>query len=308
LDVVQSKVEALHGTVDVTFEPGRGTCFALHVPLTLTTIRTVLAETSGRTYAVPTASVRQIARLRADQVRVVSGRDCLMLRGKPTPLAGLADALGLKSRPAPRADALTGLVLAVGEQQVCFLVDAVLAEQEVVVKRLGSRIRRARHVSGATLLPSGRVALVLNVGNLVRTALGRLPAQSVQPAPLEAAPRHRLLVVEDTITTRALLKSILEFAGYDVSVAADGRQAWQMLPEGSFDLVISDVEMPNLDGFELTATIRRSPALADLPVILVTARTSDQDKARGVQVGANAYLVKTGFDQQNLLKTIRQLL
>ena len=237
----------------------------------------------------------------------LGGRDCLLLGGTPIPLADLADTLGLRSASFPRGDVRLGLVLAMGDPCVCFLVDAVLAEQEVVVKHLGARIRRSWHVSGATLLPSGRVALVLNVGNLVRTALGRTPAQSPRSAAPAARRRCRLLVAEDTFTTRALLKSILESAGYEVNTAADGRQAWQMLEEGGFDLVVSDVEMPNMNGFELTENIRSSPAFADLPVILLTARATDQDKARGVQAGANAYLVKRGFDQQNLLETIGQL-
>jgi two-component system chemotaxis sensor kinase CheA len=189
-------------------------------------------------------------------------------------------------------------------------VDELLAEQEIVVKGLGSRIRRLRHVSGATLLPSGAVALVLNAANLVRTGLARRGPGSfvARPGDGRKQTRRRLLVVDDSVTTRTLEKSILEAAGYDVTVAVDGAAAWQMLQDRSFDLLVSDVEMPRMDGFGLTEAVRGSQRLAELPVVLVTARATPEDQARGLAAGANAYLLKSSFDQTNLLETIAQLL
>jgi two-component system chemotaxis sensor kinase CheA len=309
LDVVQDRIESLHGSVDVSFQAGAGTSFALTVPLTLTTIRCVLVTAGGPTYAVATTSVAQFLRFRRGDVRSVAGREVLLLGESPIPVASLAETLG---RPRPAAvpdDKTSAVILAAGEQKVAFVVDQFLTEQEVLVKSLGARLRRMRHVTGATLLPTGQVALVLNAASVIRTALGqttrRLAADADQPARQE---RWRLLVVEDSLTTRTLMKSILEAAGYEISVAVDGQQAWRLLAEQPVDLVVTDVEMPRMDGFQLTAAIRGSKPLADLPVVLVTSRGSDADKRRGIEVGANAYLVKSGFDQENLLRTIKQLL
>jgi two-component system chemotaxis sensor kinase CheA len=244
--------------------------------------------------------------------------------GAPLPVAALAETLGLAlaaSRPAGAPASAPGpaspgrlpaLIVAAGERRMAFVVDELLTEQEVVVKALGARVRRVRNFSGAIILPSGHIALVLNVAQMVRTALGRAPGTILAPAAPLAAPAaasaKRLLVVDDSITTRTLEKSLLEAAGYKVATAVDGADAWKFLQEQGADLVLSDVEMPRMDGLELTEAIRASPRLAELPVVLLTARASAHDKARGVAVGADAYLVKDEFDQRALLETVAQLL
>jgi two-component system chemotaxis sensor kinase CheA len=309
LDVVKSRVEALHGTIDLSFARGRGTSFTLAVPLTLTTLRALLLKAGGQTFAFVDTNVQRLLRLAPADLRFVEGREMLAVGGPPIPVVALAGVLGLRSSGPPREDGKSlAVVVAAGDKRMAFVVDELLAEQEVVVKGLGSRIRNLRHVSGATLLPSGGIALVLNAANLVRTALARAPAAGVA-LPGAAPPRKpRLLVVDDSVTTRTLEQSILEAAGYDVTVAADGVVAWGLLQERSFDLVVSDVDMPRMDGFELTEAIRGARALAELPVILVTARATEDDKARGLTAGANAYLVKSSFDQTKLLETITRLL
>lgn len=310
LDIVQDRIESLHGSVDVSFRTGAGTSFALTVPLTLTTIRCVLVAAGGPTYAVATTSVAKFLRFRRGDVRTVAGREVLLLGESPIPVASLAETLG-QPQPAavPPGDKTSAVILTAGEQQVAFVVDQFLTEQEVLVKSLGARLRRMRHITGATLLPTGQVALVLNAASVIRTAQGQATRRFVSDADQPGRPqRWRLLVVEDSLTTRTLMKSILEAAGYEVSLAVDGEQAWRLLEEKPVDLVVTDVEMPRMDGFQLTAAIRGSEPLANLPVVLVTSRGSDADKHRGIEVGANAYLVKSGFDQENLLQTIQQLL
>jgi two-component system chemotaxis sensor kinase CheA len=309
LDVVQDRIESLHGSVDVSFRAGAGTSFTMTVPLTLTTIRCVLVTTGGQTYAIPTTSVGHFVRFHAADVRTVAGRDVL-LRETPIPIASLAETLGLPATaPERTGDRRFAVILRYGDQQVAFLVDEFLAEQELLVKSLGARIRRTQHVTGATFLPTGRIAMVLNAASIIRTALRQTPRRPVVDVDRQAPRRRKqLLVVEDSLTTRTLMKSILEAAGYEIILAVDGEQAWQQLVAQPVDLVITDVDMPRLDGFDLTTAIRGSQQMAELPVVLVTSRGSDTDKRRGIQVGANAYLVKSGFDQENLLDTIEQLL
>ncbi len=310
LDVVKSRLEALNGSVDVTSEPGRGTRFTMSVPLTLTTLRALLVSAGGQTFAIAGASVEALARLRWSELRAVQSREMLVLGGRLVPVVSLAATLGLRVETPAATDAKApALIVAAGERRVALAVDELLAEQEVVVKSLGPRLRNVRSVSGATVLPSGRVALVLNTAHLVRTALGRAPGQSATATAEEGAvAAKRVLVVDDSVTTRTLEKSILETAGYEVAVAADGEIAWQMLQENGADIIVSDVEMPRMDGFGLTEAVRGSLRFRKLPVVLVTGRESEGDKARGMQVGADAYLVKSAFDQKALLDTIAQLL
>jgi two-component system chemotaxis sensor kinase CheA len=311
MDVVKSQVEALHGTVALAFNAGQGTRFTLAVPLTLTTLRALLVAAGGQTWAVVGTNVHQLLRVDPGAFRSVEGRDVLIRDGPPLPVASLAQTLGVRPTENERADnKVLALVVAAGEKHMVFLVDEFIAEQEIVIKSLGARIHRVPYIAGATLLPSGEVALVLNAANLVRSALARGPGRSAQVtvAPVEAAARKRVLIAEDSITTRTLVKSILEAAGYEVTAAADGAAAWQVLQEQGTDLLVSDVEMPRMDGFALTEAVRGSKRFAELPVVLVTSRETEADKARGVSVGANAYLVKSAFDQRSLLETIAQLL
>ena len=312
LDVVKARLEDLHGAIDLTSEPGLGTRFTLAVPLTLTTLRALLVAAGGQVFAFATTNVVKLVRVGPGDFRPVQGREVLTLGGAPLPVASLAETLGLPEREPAEADARRpGLVVAAGERRMAFLVDELLAEQEVVVKGLGARIRRVRHASGATILPTGRVALVLNAAHLVRSALGRAPAVAragVAAGPEARGARRRLLVVDDSVTTRTLEKSMLEAAGYEVATAVDGEAAWQLLQEQGVDLLISDVDMPRMDGFALTEAVRRSARLSGLPVILLTSLASERDRARGVEVGADAYIVKGAFDQKDLIETIEQLL
>ena len=225
-------------------------------------------------------------------------------------LVDLAEVLQLPSAPqkpgAPAAIPI--LVLGAGEQRVAFAVDAVLDEREVLVKRLAKPLSRVRNIAGATVLGSGEVAPILNVADLLKSA--RIAGVGVRAAPAatpSAAPAKRILVVEDSITSRMLLKGILESAGYEVKTAVDGIDGFTALRAERFDLVVSDVEMPRMDGFDLTARIRADRALAEVPVVLVTALESREDRERGIDVGANAYLVKSNLDQSNLLEALRRL-
>jgi two-component system chemotaxis sensor kinase CheA len=308
LDVVKNHVEALHGTVEVRPAAGAGTRFTLTVPLTLTTLRAVLVSAGGQTYALAGTNVQHVVRVAPEELRQVAGRRMLSLGGAPLPVASLAAVLGVSAPPAAGVGKLPALVVAAGEKRVVLLVEAVLAEQEIVVKSLGARVQRLRHVSGATLLPAGRVALLLNAAGVARTALGTTEVALHTPAPAAAPAPKRLLVADDSLTTRTLEKTILEAAGYEVVTAPDGAAAWRLLQERGADLLVSDVEMPLMDGFALTEAVRASPRFRALPVVLVTGRASDEDRERGLRAGADAYLVKSGFDQRALLETIARLL
>ncbi|QDE86416.1 hybrid sensor histidine kinase/response regulator [Myxococcus xanthus] len=305
LDVVRMHVEGLRGSVEVATRPGQGTCFVLDVPLTLSTLRVLLVSAGGQTLALASESVARLVRLTPGEVRDVEGRPAWASGDALVPLASLAEVLGLPPGP-PRARR-GAVVLAAGSARAVVVVDEVLAEQEALVRSLGHRVRRARHVSAAAVLPDGRLSLLLNPVSLVRAAGGR-PAASLFPAPATQRTRRRVVLADDSPTTRALEQSILESAGYEVVACVDGADAWERLQSGGADALVLDVEMPRMDGFALTEAVRASPRFSRLPVVLVTARGKPEDKARGLQAGASAYLVKSAFDPTSLLETLRRLL
>jgi two-component system chemotaxis sensor kinase CheA len=215
-----------------------------------------------------------------------------------------------KRAPGDSTDAVPALVLGLAEKRIAFFVDEVLSEQEVLVKSLGKQLARVRNIAGAAVLGTGQVVPVINVSDLLKSAV----RQSVTPVKQAAAPveeeaeKKSVLVVEDSITARALVKNILEAAGYRVATAVDGIDGFTQLRSGQFDIVVSDVDMPRMNGFDLTAKIRADKKLSPLPVVLVTALESREDRERGIDVGANAYIVKSSFDQSNLLEIIRRLI
>ena len=310
LAIVREKAEKLGGRVGIESRRGAGTMIRMTVPLTLATFRGVLIECAQRLFIVPTVQVERVVRFKAQDVQTVEGRRTLVLNGRTVALVDLAEVLQLPSvsRATERPESTPVLVLGTGEQRVAFAVDAVRDEREVLVKRLGKPLSRVRNIAGATILGSGELAPILNVPDLLKSArtAGGVRLAPAEPSAAVAAAK-KILIVEDSITSRMLLKGILESAGYDVKTAVDGIDGFTALRAERFDGVVSDVEMPRMNGFDLTARIRADRVLARLPVVLVTALESREDRERGIDVGANAYLVKSSLDQSNLLEALRRL-
>ena len=314
LDVVSTQVESLRGELQVEFEGGHGTTFRMRLPLTASSLRALLVQSAEQLFALPNSHVQSLMRVGADSIAKSEGREMLLTVNGPVPLCSLREVLGLAGAEARATAAEDGkllvVVLAADGRSVGLSVDSWLSEQELVLKPFGRRVRRLRHISAAAVLPTGQVSLVLKPHELVRSAFALRPRRGVSPtiAPPEVSKKKRVLLADDSVTTRTLEKSILESAGYEVITAPDGEQAFKLLQERGADIVVSDVEMPRLDGFGLAEAIRKSPRFRDLPVVLLTALSSEEDRARGLAAGADAYLVKTAFDQDNLLKTLRQLM
>jgi two-component system, chemotaxis family, sensor kinase CheA len=309
--VVREKVERLHGSIQVASHLGDGTTVTMSLPLSVSTMHCLLLQAGGQTFALPVPGVERIVRVAVDQVQRAEGRQAVQIDGQPVVLASLAEVLGL--RPEANGDGQAAkrpvIVVAGGQgRRVGLLVDRLERTQELVVKNLPEPLLRVRHLAGATILGSGRAAMILSSTDLVASV--EQAEGTVQTAAEVApeAPPATILVAEDSITTRTLEKSILEGAGYRVRVAGDGAEAWRLLQGNGCDLLLTDVEMPQMDGFELTTRVRADQRLRDLPVVLVTSRDSDEDRERGVRAGADAYVVKGAFDQERLLDTLRRLL
>ncbi len=310
LDVVARNVERLGGRVDVDSQPAGGTRFTVTLPLTLATTRALLVESGDALYALPTATVERV--LRPPELGSIGGRPMLECDGSAIPVVALATFFGggesTHKTTAPTTTAWPTLVLlGAGQQRVALLVDRLVGEQEIVVKPLPFPVVRVRHFAGATILGSGRIVPILNVADLLRSAARSVPTHVVPQIAEPTQRRQRVLVADDSLTTRTLERYILEAAGYEVILAGDGAEALALLQDGGCDVLVSDVEMPGLDGIELTARVRAEPLLRDVPIILVTSLDSPADRERGLQAGAEAYIVKTSFDQDQLLRTIREI-
>jgi two-component system, chemotaxis family, sensor kinase CheA len=311
LAIVQEKVERLGGKVGVQTHRGSGTTFRMVLPVTLATSRGIVVRAGEQTFILPSPGVERAARASSEDIRTVENRETIELGGRAVAFVRLEDVLEI-----PRKRAAAGgagkrplLVLSAAGARMAFGVDEILGEQEVLVKNPPRPFSRMRHLAGATILGTGEVVPILNITDLVKSAAqaGRV---SLEPEAAEAGPvkPKSILVAEDSITARSLLKGILESAGYSVRTAVDGADAFATLKTEGFDLVVSDVDMPRMSGFDLTVRIRADKNLSELPVVLVTALESREDRERGIDVGADAYLVKSSFDQSNLLEIIRRLI
>jgi two-component system chemotaxis sensor kinase CheA len=310
--IVREKVEKLGGQITIETKRHQGTTFRIRLPLTLATFRGILVEVAEQAFVVPTANVERVVRVKRDEIHTVGGRETLSLAGQTVTLLGLDQVLGIpqKTRGERNSRFLPALILGGAEQRFAFIVDAVLNEQEVMFKSLGKQLSKVRNIAGATVLGSGQVVPVLNVADLIVSTGGsvQVVAKAAQEVKDSTPVKKSILIAEDSITSRMLLKEILEGAGYTVSTAIDGEDAFATLQKTRIDLVVSDVEMPRLNGFDLTVKIRAHEQHTHVPVVLVTGLESQEDRERGIDAGANAYVVKGSFDQSNLLETIRRLI
>ena len=311
LAIVKEKVKKIGGLISCDSKAGAGTTFKIFLPQTIATYRGVLIRMGEHMFVLPTKDIDCTKRIRKDEIRTVENRETISMNSRIISLVDLHTLLELpkKREKGQAGDYIRVVVLAAVERYIALSVDEVLHEQEVLVKNLGGQLSRVRNVGGAAVLGTGKVVPILNVADLIKTAVrfSSAPAQAAVSVEEGIAKKH-LLIVEDSITARALLKNILETAGYAVTAAVDGVDAFTMIRTQDFDLVVSDVDMPRMNGFDLTAKIRSDKKLANLPVVLVTALESREDREHGIDVGANAYIVKSSFDQSNLIEVIKSLI
>lgn len=314
LAIVQDKVERLGGLIRVDSLPGYGTAFRIVVPLSLATFRAILVRVGTYRFALPTTQAERCLRIRRDSITTVENRTCILWMGQALALTRLGDAIGLAHQIVGATDIdlpqAVVILTAGASKPIAFAVDEILGDQEILLKPLGKLLVHVRNVAGATVLGDGSIVPVLHVPDLLLSAVhfssgGGSASASDQPRESE---RRAILVAEDSITSRALLQTILESAGYKVATAVDGLEALTRLKTEPFDLLVSDVEMPRMNGFDLTARIRADAALEHLPVVLVTALESREHRELGAEAGANAYIVKSSFDDSNLLEVVGRLI
>ena len=315
MDVVMSKVQQLKGSVVLDSQVGHGTSIQLHLPITLSTTRVLLLNSAGQTYALPVDYVETTRMVPREDIFSIEGKDTVILEDLPVSLVALTELLPILGPPGGRQPrTMAGrerfpiIFVKIGNDQVGFIVDELIDEQEIILKDQGGILKRVPNVLGMTILESGAVCVVLNVPDLVQSVVATPPRTATVLSEGEAPKKKIVLLVEDSITTRMQEKRILERAGYEVVVAVDGQDGFEKLGQKRVDAIVSDVEMPRLNGFELTRQIRAREEWSDLPVVLVTTLAGENDIRTGMEAGANAYITKRAFDQSILLETLKRLI
>jgi two-component system chemotaxis sensor kinase CheA len=315
LDVVRANVERLKGNIQVEFTPLRGCLFRITLNSSLATTDALIVQVSQHPYAIPVGFVEAMQLVSSQEIFATDGNQTLPFQGESVSVTWLADLLGLPVQVPTSTKALHStsktipcIILHIGSERLALLVDTILEQQDIVLKPQSQLLKRIRNISGATILGTGEVCMVLNPPDLFKSAKRTLVSVTVKELAEQAGVKQKILLVEDSIPIRTQMKRILESAGYDVTAAVDGEDGFNKLRAGSFQAVVSDVQMPNLDGLGLTAQIRQLQEYQDLPVILVTTLASSEDKRQGKQAGANAYITKGDFEQGVLLDTLRRLI
>ncbi len=316
LDVLRTNVERLKGNVEVHSPPGQGCTIRIQLGTTLATAHVLLVTAQGHTYALPVEFVQTACLVKASDIFTLEGHSTIVYDNQPVSVAWLADLLNLPGNGRVKSpdQRLSCIILQTGHDKLGIFVDALVDEQDVVLKPQSQLLKRVRHISGATILGTGEVCMVLNPPDLITAVRHRITQAtlgnsggSIEMGLTEQRPRC-ILLVEDSIATRTQEKRILESAGYEVVTAVDGVDGFNKLQSRAFDAVISDIQMPNLDGLQLTERIRQHREYNELPVVLVTTLASDADRQRGAEAGANAYITKGSFNQEVLLETLERLI
>jgi len=315
LDVVRANVEQLKGNIQVEFTQGLGCLFRITLNSSLATTDALIVQVSQHPYAIPVGFVEAMQLVSPQEVFAIEGSQTLPFQGESVSVAWLADLLGLPVKTPTSTKALHAasktipcIILRIGSERLALLVDTILEQQDIVLKPQSQLLKRIRNISGATILGTGDVCMVVNPTDLFKSAKKAIVSVTVKELTEQAQVKQKILLVEDSIPIRTQMKRILETAGYEVTAAVDGEDGFNKLRAGTFNAVVSDVQMPNLDGLGLVAKMRHSPDYKDLPVILVTTLASEEDKRQGHQAGANAYITKGDFEQGVLLDTLRRLI
>jgi len=314
LDVVQSMTKAVGGSVRVATETGRQTVFTLQLPITMSVIRALLVEIDGEPYAFPLTRIDQIISCRRDDIRTVEGRQYVDRDGVAIGLVLATQVLALEAAAAPvAADALPVVVISDLGRQFGVIVNAFLGERDLEVRPLDPRLGKVPDISSASLLENGDPVLIVDVDDLVRSIDGLMTGRRLTRVEFERMAeqprrRKRILVVDDSITVRELERQLLQSQGFEVDVAVDGMDGWNVLRGGQYDLVVSDVDMPRLDGIGLVSLIKADPARKHIPVVIVSYKDREEDRLRGLEAGASRYLTKTSFHDQTFLHTICNLI
>ncbi|BBU43656.1 MULTISPECIES: hybrid sensor histidine kinase/response regulator [Pseudomonas] len=312
LDAVQHMVRELRGSIELTQVAGQGCRFHLQVPLTLSVVRSLVVEVGGEAYAFPLAHIERTLEVTAEQIVQIEGRQHFWHEGRHI---GLVAASQLLNRPARQSDEASLRVVVIREREQLYgvAVERLVGERVLVVMPLDPRLGKVQDISSGALLDDGSVVLIVDVEDLLRSVEKLLSTGSLEriergSSGVRGVTRKRVLVVDDSLTVRELQRKLLGNRGYDVAVAVDGMDGWNALRGEDFDLLITDIDMPRMDGIELVTLVRRDQRLQSLPVMVVSYKDREEDRRRGLDAGADYYLAKASFHDDALLDAVVELI
>ncbi|WP_321401237.1 response regulator [Maridesulfovibrio sp.] len=310
LDVVHAMVQEVGGTVRAESEPGQGMSFSMQLPLTLSVIRTLLVKIAGQPYAIPLSRISRIACVLPEQLLLAEDRQYVSLDGANVGLVPAAQILGM-TFPSKEQDGVKVVVISDRMNRYGLVVDDFLGEQDLVVRPLDHRLGNVPDVNSVAMMPDGSPVLILDAEDLVRSIDNLLSGGRLSKVGLESAeivPVQKILVVDDSLTVREVERKLLANNGYDVDTAVDGQDGFNAVISGNYDLVVTDVDMPRMNGLELTRKIKDDPDLKSIPVMMVSYKDRKEDKLRGLEAGADYYLTKSSFHDETLLSAVEDLI
>jgi two-component system, chemotaxis family, sensor histidine kinase and response regulator WspE len=310
LDIVRTMVREVGGRVRISSRCSRGTRFQLELPLTLSVIRTLLVEIGGEPYAFPLARIDKVLKLPTERIESVEGRQHFTLDEEQIGLVAAHQVLEVDGTSTSKSE-VSLIVLGEKTARYGLVVDRFLGARELVVRPLDSRLGKVRNISSAALMPDGSPVLVIDVDDLNRSIANLTSAKRlsrVGSGAEELKKRKRVLVVDDSLTVRELVRKLLESADYLVDATVDGADGWNAVRTGHYDLVVTDVDMPRLDGIELLKLIRNDSRLKSLPVMIVSYKDRQEDRSRGLEAGADYYLTKASFQDETLIRVVADLI
>jgi chemosensory pili system protein ChpA (sensor histidine kinase/response regulator) len=315
LDVVRSEIAALGGRVEVIAAPGKGTRFVLTMPLTLAVAQAVLVRAGGRLWALPAPMVEQVQQVKSQALLDIYIQRKVEWQGRTYPFHYLPRLLGDTTHNPETKRYNSILLLRSGQSHAAVHVDDMVGNQEVVVKNIGPQLARVSGISGATVLGTGEIVLIINPVQLA----GRADIRKFDPTDDERAVRDRpqarvapvstqplVMIVDDSLTVRKITSRLLQREGFAVATAKDGIDALQLLTGQVPDVILLDIEMPRMDGFEFTKAIKRDPNFRNIPIVMITSRTAEKHRNRAAELGVDLYLGKP-YQEEELLKHLREM-
>jgi two-component system chemotaxis sensor kinase CheA len=310
MTIVQEKVEQFGGHIAIESGKNTGTCIRIILPLSFGSFRGVNVFADNQEYVIPARYIENVLRIHPDQVKTLENKEVVAINGESLSYLSLDELLGLGKEQFTRAEEKqNALLIRTGNRKLAARVSKIVKEQEILIKPLPEPLHRVRYIEGVALLGSGDIVPVLNVQDIFKSVDRGFTTSIRKPEPGKVSkPLPAILVVEDSMTSRMILTDILESAGYSVKTAVDGQEALEILQQDEFQLVLSDIEMPRIDGFELTSRVRKDKNISELPVILVTTLSSPEHREKGMEAGANAYIEKGNFEPKALLNIVEKLI
>lgn len=309
LDAVQAMTKEVRGVASVSSEFGHGTRFQLQLPLTLSVLRTLLVDVDGEPYAFPLAAISKTLKLQRTEINVLQGRPHFRLNDRQIGLVTAREVLD-RGEPGSEPNELSVVVVDAGRGDAYgLIVDRFLGERELVIRPLDTRFAKIKDISAAALMEDGSPVLIFDVDDLIRSveklasSSGFRALRRAAGGP-EASRRKRVLVIDDSLTVRELQRKMLGNYGYEVEVAVDGMDGWNAVRSGPFDLVVTDIDMPRMDGIELVSLIRKDADLKNTPIMIVSYKDREEDRARGLDAGADYYLTKSSFQDEALIHAV----